>query len=90
MPLTCTDADGDQLTLSIVTGPAHGTLGAIAAGAVTYTPDAGYFGADSFTFKASDGTADSAPATASSPSPGLRPARSWRGACAPARASPSR
>ena len=32
---------------------------------MTYTPDAGYFGADSFTFKASDGTADSAPATAS-------------------------
>ena len=59
VPLTCTDADGDQLTLSIVNGPAHGTLGAITAGAVTYTPDAGYFGADSFTFKASDGTADS-------------------------------
>ena len=65
VPLTCTDADGDALTLSIVNGPAHGTLGTISGGAVSYTPTADYFGADSFTFKASDGTAESAPATAS-------------------------
>ena len=34
-------------------------------GAVTYTPDDGAFGADSFTYTGSDGVADSAPATVS-------------------------
>jgi outer membrane protein assembly factor BamB len=56
--LVATDADGDALTYSIVTGPAHGTLSG-AAPNLTYTPAAGYTGADSFAFKASDGTADS-------------------------------
>ncbi len=65
MPLTCTDPDGDALTLAIVDGPAKGSLGAIAGDAVTYTPDAGEFGSDSFTYAASDGTADSDPATVS-------------------------
>ncbi len=65
VPLSCADADGDTLTLSITGAPAHGSLGAIAGGAVTYTPQAGYFGTDTFTFKASDGTASSAAATAS-------------------------
>ena len=55
VPLTCTDPDGDALTLSIVDGPSMGTLGAISGGAVTYTPDAGAFGADSFRYRASDG-----------------------------------
>ena len=32
---------------------------------MTYTPDAGAFGADSFTYRADDGAADSAPATVS-------------------------
>ena len=41
---------------------------------VTYTPAADQFGADSFTYKASDGTAESAAATAASRSPGRRPA----------------
>ena len=65
VPLTCTDPDGDALTLSIVDGPAKGSLGAISGHSVTYTPDAGEFGLDTFTYRASDGTADSAPATAS-------------------------
>ena len=52
------------MTLSIVDGPTKGSLGAISGDAVTYTPDAGEFGADSFTYGANDGTADSAPATA--------------------------
>ena len=63
MPLTCTDPDGDELTLAIVDGPSKGSLGAISGDAVTYTPDADEYGADSFTYRASDGTADSAPAT---------------------------
>ena len=36
-----------------------------ANGSFTYTPTAGYYGADSFTYKANDGTADSNVATVS-------------------------
>ena len=43
----------------------HGSLGPITGGAVTYTPDADEYGTDSFTYGASDGVADSAPATVS-------------------------
>jgi len=64
VPLSCTDADGNALTLSVVAPPAHGTLGAISGGSVTYTPAANYSGADQFTYKASDGKADSGAATA--------------------------
>ena len=60
VPLTCTDHDDDELTLSIVDGPTKGSLGPISGDAVTYTPDAGEFGADTFTYRASDGTAQSA------------------------------
>jgi hypothetical protein len=38
----------------IVTQPAHGKLSAIGSGKVTYTPNAGYSGNDSFTFSAAD------------------------------------
>ena len=64
MPLSCTDADGNPLTLSVVGSPAHGTLGAISGGSVTYTPAASYSGPDQFTYKANDGKADSNLATA--------------------------
>jgi hypothetical protein len=46
--------DAATPTYKIVTGPAHGTLGAISKNQVTYTPTAGYTGADSFTFSAAD------------------------------------
>jgi uncharacterized repeat protein (TIGR03803 family)/VCBS repeat-containing protein len=62
--LTASDVDGDPLTFSIVTGPSHGTLSGSAA-TLTYTPAANYVGADSFTFKANDGTLDSNAATVS-------------------------
>ena len=64
VPLACVDPDGDTLTLSIADAPAKGTLGAISGGSVTYTPDAGEHGTDTFTFTANDGEDDSAPATA--------------------------
>jgi hypothetical protein len=51
---TCTDADGDTVTLSQQTGPAHGTL-AFQGLQVTYTPAAGYVGSDQFTVRAADG-----------------------------------
>src|SRR5207244_1233474 len=62
--LTATDADGDTLTFSIVAGPLHGALSGVAPN-LTYTPAANYNGADSFTFKANDGTVDSSAATVS-------------------------
>ena len=54
-----TDADGDPLTAVVVTGPAHGTLTLNANGSFTYTPAANYNGADRFTYRANDGTANS-------------------------------
>jgi len=62
--LAGSDADGDPLTYSFATLPAHGTLSGSAPN-VTYTPSANYNGSDSFTFKVNDGQADSAPATVS-------------------------
>jgi VCBS repeat-containing protein len=59
------DADGDALTAVLVTGPAHGTLTLNANGSFTYTPTANYSGADSFTYKPNDGSADGAPVTVS-------------------------
>jgi hypothetical protein len=62
--LTGSDPEVDPLTFMIVTPPLNGTLGPITvvnptASNVTYTPDLNFFGADSFTFKASDGTLSS-------------------------------
>jgi VCBS repeat-containing protein len=54
-----TDADGDPITASLLTGPSHGTLALNADGSFTYTPNAGYNGPDGFTYKANDGQYDS-------------------------------
>ncbi len=62
--LTATDVDGDALTYIIVSPPANGSVSLTGAAAI-YTPAANYFGQDSFTFKANDGTADSNIATVS-------------------------
>ena len=56
--LTGSDPDGDPLSYSVVSGPAHGTLSGTAPN-VTYTPDAGFFGVDEFSFKVSDGQVSS-------------------------------
>jgi DNA-binding beta-propeller fold protein YncE len=65
VPLTCSDPNGDTLSRSITSGPAHGTLGSVdrAAGTATYSPAPGYSGPDSFAFAASDGSLPSPPAT---------------------------
>ncbi len=60
--LSATDANGDPLTYAVVSPPAHGDLSGTPPD-LTYTPAANYHGADSFTFKASDGNSDSTPAT---------------------------
>ena len=68
--LSGSDPNGDSLTFSIVSGPVHGSLGAVtpagaAAATVVYTPDASFNGGDSFTYKASDGVLDSTVASVS-------------------------
>jgi VCBS repeat-containing protein len=64
--LSASDVDGGPLQFLVVSGPTHGTLQLNAStGAFTYTPALNYNGADSFTFKANDGQADSNVATVS-------------------------
>ena len=63
--LFASDPDGDSLTYSVVSPPSHGTLSSGTSANRTYTPNAGYIGSDSFTFKANDGLADSNIATVS-------------------------
>ena len=58
-----TDADDDDLTVALDSGPAHGSLSLATDGSFVYDPDANYHGADSFTYRADDGLATSSPAT---------------------------
>ena len=62
--LAATDIDGDDLVFSLESTPSHGTLSGTPP-YVTYTPELNYNGADSFAFRAFDGTAYSAVATIS-------------------------
>ena len=62
--LTATDYESDPLTFAVVNGPSHGALSGTAPN-LTYTSLAGYVGADSFTFRASDGSGPSGIATVS-------------------------
>ena len=55
--------NGETGTVSVNTGPAHGTLSLNADGSFTYTPATGYAGADSFTYKVTDINGQSAIAT---------------------------
>jgi uncharacterized protein YhjY with autotransporter beta-barrel domain len=55
---------GVHTSIAVVTAPAHGAT-SIAGDVVTYTPAAGYFGADSFTYTATGPGGTSAPATVS-------------------------
>ena len=57
------DVDGNGLSYALVTNAAHGNVAMQRNGSFLYTPAANYNGPDSFTFKASDRQADSAPAT---------------------------
>ncbi|MEP7074789.1 MAG: Ig-like domain-containing protein [Acidobacteriota bacterium] len=59
------DINGDPISAILVDGPTHGVLVLNANGSFTYTPTAGYFGQDSFTYTANDGTANSNVATVS-------------------------
>jgi len=57
------DAEGSALTAVKVANPAHGTVTVNASGAFTYTPSGNYNGPDSFTYRVSDGSANSATVT---------------------------
>ena len=59
--LAGTDAEGQVLTYTIVTPPAHGALVPLTPGSAnqTYTPAADYHGPDSFTYRVNDGRLDS-------------------------------
>jgi VCBS repeat-containing protein len=58
-----TDPDGDPLTAAVVQGPANGALTLNADGSFAYVPKANFSGTDSFTYRANDGSANSAPTT---------------------------
>lgn len=62
--LTASDADGDSLNFFVLSQPHHGVLSGSAPNLV-YTPNADYYGSDSFTFYASDGYLNSKLATVS-------------------------
>jgi len=76
--LSASDIDSPSLTFSIVSGPAHGSLGPLSppsctasgggancTATVMYSPAIHVTGPDSFTFKVNDGSLDSAPAAVS-------------------------
>ncbi|MHC4507621.1 MAG: Ig-like domain-containing protein [Planctomycetota bacterium] len=48
------DPDGDPMTATAASDPAHGTLTQNPDGTFTYTPAEGFVGADSFTYSATD------------------------------------
>ncbi|MEV6344439.1 Ig-like domain-containing protein [Actinoplanes sp. NPDC051851] len=48
-----TDPNGDTISLTATTTPAHGTL-AVTGGTVTYTPATGFCGTDTFTYTITD------------------------------------
>jgi len=53
------DPEGSNLSAHIESSPIHGTLLLKADGSYTYTPSSGFYGTDSFTYRANDGSADS-------------------------------
>ena len=60
-----TDLEGNTLTAAVVAQPTHGTLGLNPDGAFYYAPTTGYIGPDSFTYRANDGSLNSAVTTVS-------------------------
>jgi hypothetical protein len=58
------DTDGDpENGIQVTQGPSHGSLAMHADGSFTYTPNSGFQGLDTFSYRATDGTDVSAPAT---------------------------
>jgi len=57
------DPDGDALAAVLATESSHGSVTLGTDGSFTYTPDSGFSGTDTFTYRASDGDLDSKVAT---------------------------
>ena len=57
------DIDGDAISAVLVAGPLHGTLSLSVDGSFLYTPSLNYTGADSYTYRATDGLLSSADVT---------------------------
>ena len=60
-----TDVENHALTATKLTDPAHGTIAFNANGTFTYSPDTSFYGVDSFTYRASDASSNSTPASVS-------------------------
>jgi hypothetical protein len=60
--LTGSTTNGGNLVYSVLTSPAYGTLSGMAP-VLVYTPNSGFSGQDSFTFRVNDGLRDSNTAT---------------------------
>lgn len=56
---SASDANNNWIRYFIVSRPVHGALSPIHGDSLTYRPDENYFGSDSFSVKANDGTTDS-------------------------------
>ena len=54
------DPDGDTLSVASYTQPSHGAASLNADGTITYTPNAGYTGSDTFAYTIGDGTGGTA------------------------------
>ncbi|MCR4404508.1 MAG: PKD domain-containing protein [Candidatus Acetothermia bacterium] len=63
LALHCADPDGDPLSGSFVSDPAHGTARFLSP-TIRYTPEENFSGGDSFTFRVSDGRLESNTASA--------------------------
>ena len=55
--IVASDVDGDALSFTLTTDAGNGAVALAPDGAFTYTPDADFFGTDSFTVEVTDGTA---------------------------------
>ena len=60
--ITLNATDSDALRYKLVSKPSNGVLHGLAPN-LTYVPNTGFVGQDSFTFKATDAESDSEPAT---------------------------
>ena len=91
-----TDPEGSAITALLASAPTHGALALQPTGAFTYMPNAGFAGTDTFTYRASDGAASSAPATVTlfvaavaTPTPSPNPATSTPGPSSTASPTPT-
>ena len=59
------EVDGETLAVTIDEQPAHGIASIEPSGAITYTPNANYFGPDSIVYRVVDGAGENSTATVS-------------------------